>query len=394
MPHPRSVFNYCKPYFAGIILLMVLNIRLYKLLFTSLLLLIQLFTLNAQKKADKKEANDTYVDWLFSDDPEPYGVKAKITNTYGIWPTYNIRNKPGADKLRERLDNLFDAVADKCIETSWPEAISTAAGRDRVRDQMLKYVCYQIGEIDDKYVLHVLADRNNFLPEGVRPEDDIFFIINKNDVELIVNAAPYNTSTTPPSDDNTASPSSIFELFLDEEDRPSSKTETTNTTPANTAGDFEQQLNKWIDALPAKFENIKGDKIPVKAGAIMPNDDWNCKVKLEGSEKTVVTEAWGTKEASVIAYYPEYKTQYEAIEKYRTIISKIQAAKINCCTMVQSKEMASDEMTITNWLTFGASGAYANMVVEVSYLKTFIFDPNTYKKEDRWLVTVSVYTLK
>lgn len=524
------------------------TIRLPKLLIT-VLLLGALFTVSAQKKASEKEDLD-FDEWLKLYDNtttvSTVGTPAKIKNSYAIWTDFDLRKKADAVAFKNSVGpDLFEQIADNCNETSgWPGAISSYEERNKVRDQMDKYVCYYIGEVDDKYVLRVPVAENKFLPYGVRPEHDIFFVVTKGDVDLTGNTE--NSSSSPPSSNSSgntteSSSSSMFEFLLDEEDRPSGKgagttgtntrvpakitgtggiystfnltnstsagslrtllgtkqfddvavyckedrwplgirtlTErnnnrqkmndykaykiaefdgmyilhvpvaennfmpysmqlfhdiyfvinmgdvtlsttaatSTNSSSGNTAYDFfsgesfddwlntkggssavnfEQQLNKLIDALPGNFASIKGEKTPGKPGGVMPNDEWESKVKLEGAEKTVVTEAWLSKEPSVMASYPEYTTKSEAIEKYKELISKVAAAKINCCTMVQSKEVAAEVTAITNWLTFGSDGAYSNMVIEVSYMKTQSFDKTTYKMTDRWLVYVSVYTQK
>ena len=137
----------------------------------------------------------------------PYNAKgtpAKITDSYGIWTDFNLRTRSDADVLRKQIgDALFEQVANNCNETSgWPGAISSYAERNKVREQMLKYVCYQIGEIDSKWILRVPASENGFLPYGVRPEHDIFFILGKSYVELTGSPSNINTSTNV----NVASP--------------------------------------------------------------------------------------------------------------------------------------------------------------------------------------------
>ena len=126
----------------------------------------------APKAVDIKGASAASAAKVFN----PKGTPAKIKDTYGIWTDFNLRTKADADKLRTQIGStLFEEIAKNCNETSgWPGAISSYTERNKVRDQMLKYVCYQIAEIDDKWILRVPATENSFLPYGVRPDHDIF----------------------------------------------------------------------------------------------------------------------------------------------------------------------------------------------------------------------------
>lgn len=124
------------------------------------------------------------------------GTPAKIKDTYGIWTDFNLRTKTDAPQLRKQIgDALFEQIANNCNETSgWPGAITSYEERNKVRDQMLKYICYQIAEVDDKWILRVPAAENNFLPYGVRPDHDIFFAIGKSYVDLT--GSPSNTASS------------------------------------------------------------------------------------------------------------------------------------------------------------------------------------------------------
>lgn len=124
------------------------------------------------------------------------GTPAKIKDTYGIWTDFNLRTKDDADKLLTQIGyTLFEEIANNCNETSgWPGAIASYTERNKVRDQMLKYICYQIAEVDDKWILRVPVSENSFLPYGVRPEHDIFFMVRKTDVELT--GSPSNTASS------------------------------------------------------------------------------------------------------------------------------------------------------------------------------------------------------
>lgn len=138
------------------------------------------------------------------------GTPAKITDTYGIWTDFNLRDKADADKFRSLVGSaLFEEIANNCNEKNgWPGAISSYEERNRVRDQMLKYVCYQIGEVDDKWVLRVPADENKFLPYGVRPDHDIYFMVRKTDVQLT--GSPTRPATSSVSPDAPKAPTSSY----------------------------------------------------------------------------------------------------------------------------------------------------------------------------------------
>lgn len=304
------------------------------------------------------------------------GTPAKINATGGMYSDYNLNTSAGA--LRSKLGNaLFDEVATYCIDDNWPEGIKTFSNREKVRTRMNDYKAYMIAEYDGKYILRIPANENGFMPYDMRPARDIFFVINKADVTLgkssTGSSAEYGTSNT----------------FLDS--RPA-------TVNYNNVVGFGAQLNALMEAYPGNFENIKGDKLPEDSKDAFKTQEWYSKVKLEGSEKTIVRKEWLGSTCSVQAYYNEYKSKDDAMNKYRELIKKVQDAALPCCTMVQGDEYTSSEITSTAWLPFDLSGkmgpGYDKIILEVRVIKLLDIDTKTYTTSDKWFVSLSVYKQK
>jgi hypothetical protein len=305
------------------------------------------------------------------------GTPAKINATGGMYSDYNLNTSAGA--LRSKLgDALFDEVATYCIDDNWPEGIKTFSNREKVRTRMNDYKAYMIAEYDGKYILRIPANENGFMPYDMRPARDIYFVINKTDVTLGSSSsgsssAQYGTSNT----------------FSDS--RPA-------TVNYNTIVGFGAQLNALMEAYPGNFENIKGDKLPEDTKDAFKTQEWYSKVKLEGSEKTIVRKEWLGSTCSVQAYYNEYKSKDDAMNKYRELIKKVQDAALPCCTMVQNDEYTSSEITSTAWLPFDLSGkmgpGYDKIILEVRVIKLLDIDKETFKTSDKWFVSLSVYKQK
>lgn len=446
------------------------------------------------------------------------GTPATIKDSYGIWTDFDLRSKPDADALKAQIGyTLFEEIANNCNETlGWPGAIASYTERNKVRDQMLKYVCYQIGEIDDKWILRVPASENGFLPYGVRPEHDIFFMVRKTDVDLT--GSPVNTrssstvnisnnattssssglsKSTPAKINSTGGMYSSFNLTNDADAsnlraslgeslfdeiaiyckentwpsgitslsardlvrtkmndykaykiadfdgkyilripasenkfmpynmqpshdiyfvinhadvtigqsssgssssynaEPVKTTSSSNSYSSNPIG-FEAQINALLEGLPDNFEHLKGDKVPTKPNDIMPSEEWYSTVKLEGSEKTIIRKQWLGKQQSMQAYFGEFKTKSEALDKFNSLVKKVDESKTTCCTLVKS-ENDNETIKSTAYLPFDLMGkmgpGYKDMVLDVTITKTFDFDKD-YKMLDRWSVSVAIYKQK
>jgi len=306
----------------------------------------------------------------------PKGTPAKINSTGGMYSDYNLNTSASA--LRSKMGStLFDEVATYCKDDNWPEGIKTFEGREKVRSQMNDYKAYMIAEYDAKYILRIPASENGFMPYNMRPARDIYFVINKTDVTLgkssTGSSAEYGTSNA----------------FLD------SRPATVNYT--NIVG-FGAQLNALMEAYPGNFESIKGDKLPENSKDVFKTEEWYSKVKLEGSEKTIVRKEWLGSTCSVQAYYKEYKNKDDAMNKYRELIKKVSDTAMPCCTMVQNDEYTSSEITSTAWLPFDLSGkmgpGYDKIILEVRVIKLLDIDSKTFTTSDKWFVSLSVYKQK
>ena len=153
-----------------------------------------------------------------------------------------------------------------------------------------------------------------------------------------------------------------------------------------------------MEAYPTNFQNIKGDKLPEDPKDMFKTEEWYSKIKLEGSEKTIVRKEWLGSSCSVQAYYKEYKSKDDATAKYRELVKKVQDAALPCCSMAQGDEYTSTELTSTAWLLFDLSGkmgpGYDNIVLEVRVIKLLDIDTKTYTTSDKWFVSLSVYKQK
>jgi hypothetical protein len=153
-----------------------------------------------------------------------------------------------------------------------------------------------------------------------------------------------------------------------------------------------------MEAYPTNFQNIKGDKLPEDPNDMFKTEEWYSKIKLEGSEKTIVRKEWLGSSCSVQAYYKEYKSKDDATAKYRELVKKVQDAALPCCSMAQGDEYTSTELTSTAWLPFDLSGkmgpGYDNIVLEVRIIKLLDIDTKTYTTSDKWFVSLSVYKQK
>ncbi len=304
------------------------------------------------------------------------GTPAKINSTGGMYSDYDLNTSASA--LRSKLGStLFDEVATYCKDDNWPEGIKTFEGREKVRSRMNDYKAYMIAEHDAKYILRIPASENGFMPYDMRPAHDIYFVINKTDVTVgkssTGSSAEYGTSNA----------------FLDS--RPASPN-------YNNVVGFAAQLNALMEAYPGNFENIKGDKLPENSKDIFKTEEWYSKVKLEGSEKTIVRKEWLGSTCSVQAYYNDYKNKDDAMNKYRELVKKVKDTAMPCCTMVQNDEYTSSEITSTAWLPFDLGGkmgpGYDKIILEVRVIKLLDIDKETFTTSDKWFVSLSVYKQK
>jgi hypothetical protein len=303
-------------------------------------------------------------------------IPATIKSTGGLYSGFKMEENAAAASLRSQLgSSRFDEIAKYSKEENWPEGISTFSNRESNRSQMNDYKAYKVANVDDKFILHIPAAENKFMPYALQPQHDIYFVINATDVLL----------------SNTESPKKII----------SEKATAYNTNAASSKNitqpvTFEGQLNALLEDYPNNFENMKGDKKPEDKDDVFKIDEWFSKVKLEGSKETVIRHDWlGTKN-TMQASYGEFDLKSQAMEKFNALVIKIDASKTNCCTLVKT-ETNLENIIATSYLPFDLSGKmgerYDHIVLDVNAKKSFRLDEN-YKTHDTWLISVSIYKQK
>jgi USP8 interacting len=113
------------------------------------------------------------------------GIPAKLLGTGGLRSTYKLATDEFNPMIRRQLGKEYPLVIVNSMEDSWPAGIATMEARDKVRDAMLNYKCRVIAEFDKKYILRIPAAENEFMPANMRPQQDIYFTIDIEDVKLL-----------------------------------------------------------------------------------------------------------------------------------------------------------------------------------------------------------------
>jgi hypothetical protein len=129
---------------------------------------------------------------------------------------------------------------------------------------------------------------------------------------------------------------------------------------------FETQLNTLLEAYPNDFENLKGAK-SYSAKDTM-SYEWKCTTQLEGASETYIAKNYPTDtHLSLIARFENFEKKEDAEAKYKLLVEKIKACKINCCEMTVSEGKDATKV-FTDWTVKAANPktkSYDNMVLRV-----------------------------
>lgn len=111
-----------------------------------------------------------------------YGTAVKLLATGGLRSTYNLSSDEHIGSIRRQLGDLYAEVVQYSQEDNWPKGIATLTARDDVRDQMLKYKAWKIAEFGTICILRLPAAENKHMPPNMRPDHDIYFVIDTKDI--------------------------------------------------------------------------------------------------------------------------------------------------------------------------------------------------------------------
>lgn len=131
-------------------------------------------------------------------------VKAKIVYTGALFSTYDFDADAKSLKSAIKTQGCTSLLADiinYSFETNWPSDISTFDSRDNHRTDMKDYNVYKIVATSDVCILMVPASENRHMSATMRPERDIYFIMELKGANYDGNANVNVDETAGASDD-------------------------------------------------------------------------------------------------------------------------------------------------------------------------------------------------
>jgi len=256
---------------------------------------------------------------------------------------------------------------------------------------MKDYNAWYVADLGSSVLLWIRLADNKHMPYDMRDKTDFFVNINRSAVNLgdkvtmeIDDQAEESPKAEAPS--TTASASA-------QKTEPKPAAASPVRINLSVTG-FAAQLDQIVSDYANGFNSIRGDSIPREKDFILLSKEYKSKISLEGSKSSILSEEMFSRRLSFTARYGEYNDSTTARKEFDGLVKKVDEAQISCCSFVKLDESPSDVMTTQAYIPFDLSGKmlpeYKDLMIEVSILKSFNFDANTYKMSDVWLVRISV----
>jgi|GEM_PF-2290830 hypothetical protein len=169
-----------------------------------------------------------------------------------------------------------------------------------------------------------------------------------------------------------------------------------SATNINTSGTrFADQLPQIVADYANNFANVKGEKKP--DDGMFKNNDYQSRIKLEGSQESYVASAMLSSRLSFIASYGNFGSKAEALRKFNAVVAQIDACRFPCCTFVKNDPLDYSSTYTQAWLPFDLSGkmgpSYEGIVMEVQMIKTVDIKGEFKGSDDVWTLVLRVRKL-
>ncbi|MGE0637886.1 MAG: hypothetical protein AB7G44_11020 [Bacteroidia bacterium] len=223
-----------------------------------------------------------------------------------------------AQSSAAELEKVLKAYRD----TQWPSGINDLDERLNNRAELARYTVYKVATLSSGSVIIVApAAENKHMSVDMQSDRDIYFVL----AASAFTSEPYISEDTP---------------LYDESEYDYTYTDYSGLTT------FNEQLSAILTEAGGDFINIWGD------------DLYNNPEAMEQYESLVVPD--GANFADVIADYSyiytfwagygEFDNQQDARRAYESLVSKVNTAHPECCTLENQGQTVNDTLTFTSWL--------------------------------------------
>lgn len=138
--------------------------------------------------------------------------------------------------------------------------------------------------------------------------------------------------------------------------------------------DFESQLNNIISNYPSRFDSLKSSKNALK-------DEWDCKLKLVGSSKTLIERSFGYNSFLALFGLSDKYDENKAVNQYNNLIRDVRSAKFSCCSF---KELQDEDFIL--WKVIDPKPGFENLGIQISFVMIV-----GYHDDKQYAVQLKVY---
>lgn len=220
---------------------------------------------------------------------------AQLLDAGLLFPAYRWElDLPALEALKAHYPTEWATIQEWANEKNWPPGLRNHANRTSNRDffcQIKAYSALFFGK--DKVLLHIPASENQQLPQSLRPNRDIFFIMRASGIAL------------------------------------------SNTTDGFSAS-FSEQLGFLLQASLHHFASLTDTTSQSKLG--LYGTQRNASHILEGAHHAFIEEALGGNRITYTAVFPATNSQEEAVAWFEKRIQQIQITPLPACPLVRSRE--------------------------------------------------------
>ncbi len=286
-----------------------------------------------------------------SGQPFTVGTPIKVLNFNEIYATYAWEENT-RQIISEGFGTQTDDIVKNSSEAGWPVGIASLDARSRNKEQMYDYTLFFLAMMNDHVaILFAPQVENSFMPEDMRPADDIFFIINVHAIEE----------------------------------------ESTEFSAPITLG-FAAQLDEITQDFRNGFANVTNhaleedkDRMVIYYGTLVP---------LDGMEEIYFIEDLMSASMIFRAGFPGHTDPAVALPAYRELVRKVEALTLTCCPLAKNEEETTGNSRRQIFRAYDPKGkldvAYQNMVIEVILERGETFD-NEGQILDYWMPVLYVY---